>query len=226
MSNENIQRLPLEVLQYIFILSGNPHFPRVSQNFYKAANSQTSVKTQWLLCKYKNDYKKAFFRGLKWKFFNKEILNQLDNLYQQQSIRDGVIPPPPEILCEGRPIPQWFFGDSNDRLLELTEILLKRKASPNESEGYPIVKSVQIGNIRMVKLLIHYGAKVDIRDNLALSVGVGKGNLEMVKLLLDHGAQPSSKTLKYAVEKGFGEIFELLKCYGAIEDLSVVNAFE
>ncbi|CAG8529646.1 9547_t:CDS:2 [Acaulospora colombiana] len=226
----NIQLLPLEVLQYIFILSGNPHFPLVSQNFYKAANSQTSVKTQWLLCKFEGDCKKALHRGIKWKFFNKEILNQLDNLYHQQNPGCDVIP------CENRSLPQWFFRKENDQMLELTKIFLDRKVSPDMMNGYPIVQSARIGNIKMAKLLIHYGAKVEM---LALYVSVDRGNLEMVTLLLKHGCvQPDSKALEIAADRraknenldkkaadNFGKIFELLKNYGAVENLRVVNAF-
>ncbi|RHZ46569.1 hypothetical protein Glove_613g15 [Diversispora epigaea] len=234
----NIQRLPLEVLQHIFILSSNPSFPLVSRNFYKAANSQASVKTQWLLHNFQGKCKNALQGGLKWRFFNKEILNQLDNLYYQQNLRkyekiilfeNRTLSLPEKIIpYENRTIPQRFFSspDPDGRLLELTKILLDRRASPNEPQGYPIAKSAQRGNIKMAKLLIHYKAKVDAAENLALKLSINHNNLEMAKLLLDNGARAEDSFLVIAVRKGLWEMKQLLKDYGATENVETINAFQ
>ncbi|CAG8532092.1 11589_t:CDS:1 [Diversispora eburnea] len=235
----NIQRLPLEVLQHIFILSSNPSFPLVSRNFHKAANSQASVKTQWLLHYFQGKCKSALQGGLKWRFFNKEILNQLDNIYYQQNLKiyekmvgsyiTKVIPQPEKIIpYENRIIPQRFFSspDPDGRLIELTKILLDRGASPNEPQGYPIAKSVQRGNIKMAKLLIQYKAKIDAAENLALKLCVARNNLEMAKLLLDNGARAEDSFLATAVKKGFWEMKKLLKDYGATENAETINAFQ
>lgn len=229
----NIQRLPLEVLQYIFILSSNPNFPLVSRNFHKAANSQASVKTQWLLYNFRGDCKKALYRGLKWRFFNKEILYQLDNFYhQQQQLQGRKKGLPPDkieriIPYENRPIPQRFFNssDPDGRLLELTKILLDRKASPNDPQGYPIIKSSQMGNIKMVKLLIRYKVRVDAEDNLALKISVERNNLEMTKLLLDNGAKAKDSLLEVAAKRGLIDMYDLLKDYGATETVDTIIAF-
>ena len=115
-SKFNIQQLPFEVLQQIFIFSCNPAFASVSRLFHYIANSQTSVKTQWLLHKFNHDCPKALYRGLKWKFFNKDILLELDSIYCQKSkSSDKVIP------YKDRLISQWFFNvsDPNDKYYEI-----------------------------------------------------------------------------------------------------------
>ncbi|GES86054.1 hypothetical protein GLOIN_2v1508861 [Rhizophagus clarus] len=187
-NNLNIQQLPFEVLQQIFIFSSNPAFASVSRLFHYIANSQTSVKTQWLLHKFNHDCSKALYRGLKWRFFNKNILYQLDSIYYQTkckkdekgetsdkdkviSDKDKVIPDKDKIIpYKDRPIPQWFFSvsDPNNVYYELVKILLDRGASPNEPDGYPIIKSAQLGRLKMAELLISFDAKADIKDNMAL----------------------------------------------------------
>ncbi|CAG8663471.1 13198_t:CDS:1 [Cetraspora pellucida] len=218
---ESIERLPFEVLQYIFVLAKNPDLALVSRTFHHVSTSQTSVKTQWLMRRYNNDCERALSRGLKWKFFNKDVLNQLDLLYSRLN-GQNVIP------YANRPIPQWFFKepDPTGRIYNLAKILLlERGASPNESNGYPIIQSARLGKIEMVKLLIEAGAKVDIQDNMALSVSVRQNNIEMVRLLLKHGAKPAKTILKNAIEKNYIEIAQLLMEYGAEQDVGTVNAF-
>ncbi|RIA99255.1 hypothetical protein C1645_747729 [Glomus cerebriforme] len=223
----NIQQLPLEVLQQIFIFSCNPAFASVSRLFHYIANSQTSVKTQWLLHKFNHDCPKALYRGLKWRFFNKNILSQLDLIYYQSKVKigetsDGVIP------YKDRPIPLWFFSvsDPNDIYYELVKILLNRGASPNEPDGYPIIKSAQLGRLKMAKLLISFGAKADTKDNMALIVASKSNDFEMVKLLLDSDVKADSNALKVAVEKKHWKMAEFLMSKGAIPTQEVVEAFE
>ncbi|CAG8519023.1 7842_t:CDS:1 [Scutellospora calospora] len=217
---ESIERLPLEVLQYIFVLSKNPDLALVSRTFHHVATSQTSVKTQWLMRRYNNDCERALSRGLKWKFFNKDVLNQLDLLYSRLNGQNT-------IPYASRPIPQWFFKepDPKDKIYNLARILLlERGASPNESNGYPIIQSARLGKIKMVKLLIEAGAKVDIQDNMALSVSVRQNNIEMATLLLKHGAKPAKPILKNAIEKDFTEMIQLLIDNGADVGVDEINA--
>ncbi|CAI2177273.1 1389_t:CDS:1 [Funneliformis geosporum] len=227
----NIQHLPYEVLQQIFILSSNPNFAFVSRLFHNIATSQTSVKTQWLLHKFNYDCTKALYRGLKWRFFNKTILNQLDSIYYQSKLKKGenssdeviqVIP------CKDRAIPQWFFSipDPKGTYYEMVKILLERGASPNESDGYPIIKSAQLGRLKMAKLLLSFNANPGIKDNMALKVTAKDANIEMVNLLIKRGAKPDSDTLRIAVERKHWHMAELLVSHGAPATPEVVAAFE
>lgn len=227
----NIQHLPYEVLQQIFILSGNPTFAFVSRLFHNIATSQTSVKTQWLLHKFNYDYTKALYRGLKWRFFNKTILNQLDSFYYLSKLKRGenssdeviqVIP------CKDRTIPQWFFSvpDPKGTYYELVKILLERGASPNESDGYPIIKSAQLGRIKMARLLLTFNAKPGIKDNMALKVSAKESDFDMVNLLIERGAKPDSDTLRIAVERKHWNMAQLLIKHGATPSPDVVAAFE
>ncbi|RGB36172.1 hypothetical protein C1646_92964 [Rhizophagus diaphanus] len=230
MANNNlkIQQLPFEVLQQIFIFSSNPAFASVSRLFHYIANSQTSVKTQWLLNKFNHDCPKALYRGLKWRFFNKNILYQLDSFYYQSKCKRGetldkVIP------YKGRPIPQWFFSvpDPNNVYYELVKILLDRGASPNEPDGYPIIKSAQLGRLKMAELLLSFGAKADIKDNMALTVASKSNDFDMVKLLLNNeDVKADSNALKVAVEKKNWKMAEFLMSKGASPTPEVVEAFE
>jgi len=225
----NIQQLPFEVLQQIFIFSSNPAFASVSRLFHYIANSQTSVKTQWLLHKFNNDCPKALYRGLKWRFFNKNILNQLDSIYYQSKLKAGETSDKADkvIPYKERAIPQWFFNvsDPNDTYYELVKILLERGASPNEPDGYPIIKSAQLGRLEMARLLLSFEAKADIKDNMALIVTAKSNNFEMVNLLLEK-VKPDSNALKVAVEKKNWKMAELLMTNGATPTPDVVEAFE
>ncbi|KAG9303671.1 hypothetical protein G9A89_018568 [Geosiphon pyriformis] len=222
------ERLPLEVLQHIFILSGNHHFCLVSKTFHQLATSQSSVKTQWLMHKYNYDHKLVLYRGLKWRFFNKDILSQLDSLYYQEQIKSGVVKPENVIPFDiKRVIPYRFFAtpDCDGKAHEIVKTLLKRGASPDEPEGYPLLKSVALGQTHMVKLLLSAKAKVDMKDNLAIVISAKNNNLELAKLLIEHGAQPNAKALKESTSKQFRDMTNLLLDNGASPNAEVLAAF-
>jgi len=189
------------------------------------------VKTQWLLHKFNYDYPKALYRGLKWRFFNKTILYQLDSIYYQSKLKKGE-PCSDEVIqvipCRDRAIPQWFFSvpDPNDTHFDMVKILLERGASPNESDGYPIIKSAQLGRLKMARLLLSFNANPGIKDNMALKLTAKKNNFEMVNLLIERGAKPDSETLKIVVERKHWKMAELLMLHGASPTAEVLAAFE
>ncbi|CAG8493743.1 3840_t:CDS:1 [Paraglomus brasilianum] len=207
----SVEQLPAEVLQQIFILSSNHHFPLVSRTFYNAANCQTSIKTAWLLHKYEYRHVLAFHRGLRRRFFNKDILFQLDASYQSELKATGELPKPLPFLK--RPIPQHLFRAPDQKYYELVKILLKRGGSPIAHNNYPIIKSAQLGCLDMVELLLQYDAKPDVKGNLALTFAVIGKNIKIVKRLIDAGAPVDDNCMKIAEKNNHPEMISLLKFY-------------
>jgi hypothetical protein len=206
----NIEQLPTEVLQQIFILSSNHRFPLVSRTFYFAANCQTSVKTNWLLNKYDFDHILALYRGLRWRFFSKDILFQLDASYQSESKVNG--DKPSQVLSfTKRPIPQRLFINPNKKNCELVKILLERGGSPDDHNGYPITKSAQLGCLEMVEVLLHYQAAPNVKDNLALKLAVKGRNISIAKKLIEAGAPVDESCIKTAEKNGHQEMVSLLE---------------
>ncbi|CAJ0873288.1 6315_t:CDS:2 [Entrophospora sp. SA101] len=242
-----LEHLPPEILQEIFILAGNPLLVLVSRMFYYdlSHSPQTNIiKTKWLLYKFDFDYKKSLYRGLRWKFFNKHILNQLDQMYSQsqskliekgveivKAIDDNINS---LILQESEkkyndiigsigaqtlilpmlapqttsPIPSSSTTDSE--ILELVEILLKRGASPNDPNSYPLTKSCQINNLDMVKLLLKYKADPTI---ISLQIAIKYNNEPLINLLIESGIKIDNKLITFAESKAsvFPQTIELLK---------------
>ncbi len=74
------------------------------------------------------------------------------------------------------------------------------------------------GNINMVKLLLDYGADLEIKDNFghtALENATHEGHTKIVKLLVAHGAQINSETVMAAIVSRKIEIIQFLFDHGA-----------
>ncbi|CAG8442923.1 4686_t:CDS:1 [Ambispora gerdemannii] len=224
--NLTIEKLPVEVLQQIFIFSSNHNFPLVSRTFYQIATAHSSVKTHWLLHKVHYDFKHVLDRGLKWKFFNKDILLQLDNLYYQSQVNSESMKPTTFIPFDEGSIPPRLLTmpDPDGKAYEMVKILLDRGASPDEPQGYPLLKSVSLGRLAMARLLISYKANVSIGDNSAMLISVDKNNFDMVKLLMEHGVKPDAKSLEKSIKKHLSEMTQFLLDHGAIPDGNVIAA--
>jgi ankyrin repeat protein len=106
--------------------------------------------------------------------------------------------------------------------------LLDLGADPNFEalDGFPplidILDVDRDDKIDVMRLLLHYGARVDqrgINDWTPLHYAVVRGNLEAVKLLLEHGADPQARTriddcstpLEDARAAGFAEAAALME---------------
>nr|CAG8439838.1 2096_t:CDS:2 [Entrophospora candida] len=273
-----LEHLPPEILQEIFILAGNPSLVLVSRMFYYdlSHSPQTNIiKTKWLLYKFDFDYKKSLYRGLRWKFFNKHILNQLDQMYSQSQSKliekaiddninslilqesekkyNDIIGSIDNTFSSTEIISTDIIANTNtfnvstsnnisnaividnrskqiartnekiethipmkDRLLphseilELVEILLKRGASPNDPNSYPLTKSCQINNLDMVKLLLKYKADPTI---ISLQIAIKYNNEPLINLLIESGIKIDNKLITFAESKAsiFPQTIELLK---------------
>ncbi|CAG8438643.1 8715_t:CDS:1 [Ambispora leptoticha] len=224
-----IEKLPVEVLQQIFIFSSNHNFCLVSRTFYQVVTTQSSVKTYWLLHKYNYNYKQVLNRGLKWKFFNKDILLQLDHLYyQSQQSNSELAKPATFIPYNERPIPSRLLSkpDPDGKAYELVKILLERGASPDEPQGYPLMKSASLGRLDMARLLLSYKANgsICVNDYSPMVISVGKNNFDMVKLLVEYGVKPDEKSLEISVKMNLREITQFLLDHGAVPNRNVIAA--
>jgi hypothetical protein len=215
-----IEQLPLEILQEIFVLSENPDFAHTSRTFRTAASSRSSVKAQWLVNKYSGNYQFALRRGLRYRFFNKEILAQLDAMFYQSQLRQKKQDPQRVIPYERKSIQPRLFktSDPDSACYELVKALLQRNASPDEPNGYPIVKSAQLGRLDMVKLLLEYRANAKTQGTLALMSCARRGHIEIAKLLLENEVMPDALSLRIAHQRKDWAMVKLLSDYGATPD--------
>ncbi|KAJ1966909.1 hypothetical protein IWQ62_002173 [Dispira parvispora] len=101
--------------------------------------------------------------------------------------------------------------------------MLRRGVPGDEPMGFPLVKSVQLENIRMTQYLLQYGANPDILDNAAIKLAVRRNDYQLTQLLLNHNAHPSPVALRCAIVSGNSKLAQLLLQYGAVPDMSTVR---
>ncbi|KAL3837360.1 hypothetical protein ACJMK2_022724 [Sinanodonta woodiana] len=93
-----------------------------------------------------------------------------------------------------------YFDHDND-LPDLVKCLLEVGCNPNEVSDdnmFPVEKAVKDSNVRLLKLLIKAGAKVNAVDNkrhgkYILHYAIEAGNEEIVAVLLAQGLDPNTK---------------------------------
>lgn len=79
----------------------------------------------------------------------------------------------------------------SDEDLDMVELLVENGADVNIRDGSPLVKAIEMDNIRFVKYLLSVGADPNIQDydgNTALHIAVIDDNIKIIKLLLQYGA--------------------------------------
>ncbi|KAM0550707.1 hypothetical protein ACHAPJ_008772 [Fusarium lateritium] len=86
-----------------------------------------------------------------------------------------------------------YFGSN-----EILDALIKKGATPNNKEAFPLWQGARIGNLEIVRKVIQLGEGID-RSNprtiygTALHVACFAGHEDVVEKLLDHGANPNIK---------------------------------
>ncbi|KAJ1647912.1 hypothetical protein IWQ61_010047 [Dispira simplex] len=101
--------------------------------------------------------------------------------------------------------------------------MLCRGVPGDEPLGFPLIKSVQLENMRMVRRLLQYGANLDVLDHAAIKLAVRRSDYQLTQLLLSHNAHPSSVALRCAIVEGNSKLAQLLLQYGAVPDISTVR---
>jgi uncharacterized protein len=119
---------------------------------------------------------------------------------------------------------QFYYFEHNEGAVYMME----KGMNPNTMSWHHVTilhDMAQKGNIAKAKLLIKYGAEINLVDEEYQSTPLGMaarwGHIEMVKCLLEQGADPNksgaswAKPLAWAKKKGFAEIEENLTKAGA-----------
>lgn len=125
---------------------------------------------------------------------------------------------PPEKLAEEDSL---LESVKNNDLQKATAIL-KKGVNPNVDSRHKELPALTIaasnGNADLVKMLINYGAFVDVRDKVGMGgltpliAAAKEGHGEIVKILLKEGASPNighaygGTALMMAAEKGYDEV--------------------
>jgi hypothetical protein len=199
--------LPHEILTCIFIWSQNSDLPLVSRTMYRQLQKTCSIgtKVDWLLERFEDNLTLAAAQGGKFRFFNINILKRLDQL-------NGTL-----IRLDNRRIPSNLFAKQvlPDETFELITEFLDRGGSSKLPDGYPIIKSCQMGHLKVVKL----------RKCLALRAAAVRENRIMIDYLLDEvKMKPDTLTLKECVKRGKLDIANLLMAHGAVPDMETLNS--
>ncbi|KAG0255738.1 hypothetical protein DFQ27_006090 [Actinomortierella ambigua] len=130
--------LPTELLLRIFTLSANPSLALLSRDFYTRIGdaSRTSVATcvAFLMTRYRARWDRMVIKGLRWKFFNLDVLHALDRLYARRVQRKlerraaRLERDERQRQIEAQLDPQWSLGGGSG-----AEKNLKRKALSSAS---------------------------------------------------------------------------------------------
>lgn len=109
--------------------------------------------------------------------------------------------------------------------ISVAEYLLRNGANPNICatngfEVYPLHSACINDNYKIAKLLVDYGASVNVAQSAGLSplhISAEFGNIELIILLLEQGAKTDLRMeggklpADLAEEKGFNEIAQILR---------------
>lgn len=127
-------------------------------------------------------------------------------------------------------------GDGTSALLwainradhEVAQALLAKKANPNAGNEFgalPLTEAARLNDLRLVKMLLDAGAKVDSAnpdDETALMLAIKAGNFQMAEMLVNAGANVNivekfhdQTPLIYAAAGGHADIVKLLLSKGA-----------
>jgi len=211
-----LDHLPHEILTYIFIWSSNNELPLVSKALYhNLHNASIGTKVDFLLARHGNKPVEAAAQGGKFRFFSLTVLKRLDQLNGSR------------IVLKNKRIPSNLFTQSNisDDSYQLIEELLLRGCSSTLPEGLPIIKSCQLGHLRMVKLLVAHGADPYALNCLALRTAAVRENYTIINYLLDDlQMTPDTLTLKVCVKRGKMKVADILMAHGAVPDMETLNS--
>ncbi|KFH73386.1 hypothetical protein MVEG_00602 [Podila verticillata NRRL 6337] len=82
--------LPTELISRIFTLSSNPSLVltcRVLNQTLAPLSKTVYTRIEFLLYRYRNNYIKAVVKGLRWSFFDLDLLQGLDRIYARERVR-------------------------------------------------------------------------------------------------------------------------------------------
>ncbi|KAF9422896.1 hypothetical protein BGZ94_008461 [Podila epigama] len=83
--------LPSELITRIFTLSSNPALVLTCKELHRTLaplSKSISTRIEFLLTRYRQNYIKAVVKGLRWSFFDQELLHSLDRIYARERARN------------------------------------------------------------------------------------------------------------------------------------------
>ncbi|KAG0283508.1 hypothetical protein BGZ96_012095 [Linnemannia gamsii] len=98
--------LPTELIINIFILSSNPALVLTCRSLnytFAPLSKSNSTRTRFLLTRYRHNYVKAVVKGLRWAFFDIDLLNALDYIYARDRERSRIGDEPSRQVLLARP---------------------------------------------------------------------------------------------------------------------------
>ncbi|KAJ1925143.1 hypothetical protein IWQ60_004740 [Tieghemiomyces parasiticus] len=113
--------------------------------------------------------------------------------------------------------------DLSDTALAFVLTMLDRGVSAGQPNGFPLVKSSQINNVAMVRILLNHGADPNCKGGMALKLAAGKGHYDVVRLLLKQGGVPGNEALRFAIANGHFRVAKLLMKHGAVPDMETLR---
>lgn len=102
-------------------------------------------------------------------------------------------------------------------VVQLLETRTRNNLNVDENNGMPLRMAVRGNRIEMVKMLISYGADINLNNGAALADACDKGFLELVKLFLESPALLASSTERAvfnAIHRGHFDVHCALKSHG------------
>ncbi|KAF9433270.1 receptor accessory protein 4 [Entomortierella beljakovae] len=117
-------------------------------------------------------------------------------------------------------MPRGLFR--SNKYMPLIRVLLSRGASPTYRSHYPLVRASQRGDTDMVRLLVEYGAPLDIT---ALRWACVEEKDEVIDIFLEKGVKPDGQCLSWCVEKGKTRMVDKLLKLGVVPDLKTYPAY-
>jgi hypothetical protein len=140
--------LPTELIINIFILSSNPALALTcrSLNYTLAPLSKSnSTRVRFLLTRYRHNYVKAVVKGLRWAFFDIDLLNALDHIYardrersrtgDQSSWQEPLARPHPTTVGSSAQFHAWETTGTASQIGQLTDDV--SAASPRTTVATP-----------------------------------------------------------------------------------------
>lgn len=67
----------------------------------------------------------------------------------------------------------------------ISTLLSDYRSSPDKTGGYPLARSVLSGQLRFVRLLLSFGARPCVKDQLVILLAISKGDLNLLRMLVE-----------------------------------------
>ncbi|KNZ63574.1 hypothetical protein VP01_1125g4 [Puccinia sorghi] len=193
-----MESLPVELLHHIHLLSESEHLPIANKSLHHIYQRTTSNRYRaiFLWRKYvtSNSNKIPWHAILSVPACTLEVLRILTSFHDQHQPGNKIkIPVLPTRLFKAL---NTSTKEEHTAYQYIHTLLKEYQTSPDKLGGYPLARSVLSRNIPFICLLLSYGARPAIKNNLVIMVAIETGDLSLLRLLIEpsfiHPRQDSS----------------------------------